>query len=772
MIKRNLFAKWLIAPAFAISALLSCDDEKENLTLRDVQDQELDYLADSLAMRDSLAKINAAGLVDYTVTVVSGSRSSIFNNSDDFGGFRKNETQSTIDSVMVTVSQFGKTITKATDVNGIATFPGFLRGGLSVTIKKDGYTTASYIAHVAQSNATPNNSRTMIGNLIPIFELTGPNTATIKGRLTVQSNLTNTTTELVPDGTTVLANIDVTDDFAWTFLNFDWVTWFNLEMYDDYVYDEENPNTPPYVNTYTASIMNASYETGVIGSTTNGEYTITVPAAINGLPMEIEASDISLTQTLFESSDLGVNNSVQYRTNFGPSFFGATDIPAAGGVEINFVTGSGAMATAQISEEGEVQRINIIKGGRGYGDAPRIEIDEPAFGGVRAEATADVTNGKITGITLTNPGSGYTTAPTVKIVAGGGAAASTFLTGLTSVRAITISNSGNGYTTRPDVTFADPADPDGVTAAGTAQILNGKVHSITITNPGSRYTAAEITAPGFITIEPAPAGGNDAFATAVPNGFNIERVEIDANGDDYSYAPTVIFGAPNLSNGVQATGEAIYDANIKGVVGIRITNPGSGYTTAPDVFFDAGSGAELAAEFVGRGVMSVNINDGGMQYTTAPTVVFESVDGAGSGAAGTAVVEAGKVVAINISSAGSGYNFAPEVKFVSGEGAKAYAVVQNGKITSIEVTNGGFGYTGAPQVEIETMAEGTGATAVATVANGEVTDVTVTNGGGAYINGNTPAFEVEYSGIDDVDTKPGLTYIRDINYGTGVRQPK
>ena len=73
-----------------------------------------------------------------------------------------------------------------------------------------------------------------------------------------------------------------------------------------------------------------------------------------------------------------------------------------------------------------------------------------------ATATAVLTGGAVTSITVTAGGSGYTSVPTVTISGGGGnsASATAALSG-TTVGSITVTNPGSGYTSAPTVTVGD-----------------------------------------------------------------------------------------------------------------------------------------------------------------------------------------------------------------------------------------------------------------------------------------------------------------------------
>ena len=97
---------------------------------------------------------------------------------------------------------------------------------------------------------------------------------------------------------------------------------------------------------------------------------------------------------------------------------------------------------------------------------------------------------KVQGVEIINPGFGYTVAPGISFVGGGGAgvAATTEIADGT-IGIITVSDGGNGYSTAPLVTIAGPGI--GTTASATALISSaGIVTSIRITDAGVGYTVA------------------------------------------------------------------------------------------------------------------------------------------------------------------------------------------------------------------------------------------------------------------------------------------
>ena len=94
---------------------------------------------------------------------------------------------------------------------------------------------------------------------------------------------------------------------------------------------------------------------------------------------------------------------------------------------------------------------------------------------------------------LTNAGAGYTQAPDINIIGGGGSGAIATCTiekTQQGVISFSVGNEGSGYTNTPTVTIAGPGT--GTTAIGEAVIDSGnaKLQSIRIKDPGQGYTSA------------------------------------------------------------------------------------------------------------------------------------------------------------------------------------------------------------------------------------------------------------------------------------------
>lgn len=102
---------------------------------------------------------------------------------------------------------------------------------------------------------------------------------------------------------------------------------------------------------------------------------------------------------------------------FTPSFLGTYLFfhNQTNGYLINGSTG----AFSQITND-KVAVVTILTGGTGYTDATAsVTFSAPPSGGTTATGTVQTTGGVVTNITITDPGSGYVTAPTVTITDSG-----------------------------------------------------------------------------------------------------------------------------------------------------------------------------------------------------------------------------------------------------------------------------------------------------------------------------------------------------------------
>jgi FtsP/CotA-like multicopper oxidase with cupredoxin domain len=236
----------------------------------------------------------------------------------------------------------------------------------------------------------------------------------------------------------------------------------------------------------------------------------------------------------------------------------------APGVQISTtLSGGGAVAEATLL----VQSAIIANGGSGYITAPSVVFGLPQTAtGVRATGTAVLTNGVVTGVTITNPGSGYSAMPTVTIgapPAGGTQATATASGGVSAFHLIPIDPSnpgsagGGGYTDMTTVTITlTPPDLVG----GLAPTLQpvGSVMDVTLATDTKSYTSLPtVTLVGgggagavaqILGITPV-TDVNGNLVTPPTNGTTLGRYMIKGKAIQELFDPT--FGRLNATFGTE-----------------------------------------------------------------------------------------------------------------------------------------------------------------------------------------------------------------------------
>jgi len=161
--------------------------------------------------------------------------------------------------------------------------------------------------------------------------------------------------------------------------------------------------------------------------------------------------------------------------------------------------GTTAVATVGYVVDGGIRQISVTNRGGGYTYNPRVAISsspgvtgiataERISGIVACEQNVDPIAKSIQRVLLTNPGSGYTEAPSVQFVGDGVGAAATATIGNGVLGIVTLTGGGSGYTTAtaPLVTFTGVST---VSAAATVVVsAAGTISAIYLTNAGLGYT--------------------------------------------------------------------------------------------------------------------------------------------------------------------------------------------------------------------------------------------------------------------------------------------
>lgn len=362
--------------------------------------------------------------------------------------------------------------------------------------------------------------------------------------------------------------------------------------------------------------------------------------------------------------------------------------------------------------------VTITNNGSGYTSAPTIVFDDPddLINGSVATGTGIINNGQLVGIEITNPGSGYGSAQVVGVTITGGAGANAAATGsiTETVSELTILETGDEYRIDPIIDFRGSVG----------------ISKINILDSGTGFTADT-----YYDLIFEGGGGNGASAKAYAHDC-VRTITMTNRGSGYQSVPTVTISGGG-GNGASAT--AIVENGQ--VVRVQITNRGYSYTGVPTISFSGGT-PDIAAEAyatVGTGIVHINIVSPGVGYNTAPSMSF-AAGGSGFiflpslGKASATVGIKGSVSAVNILSSGSGYNKAvPDISFEGGNGSGALAHAKVvGYVNSITMLSGGSGYFYQPEAVI-TNGEGTGAVLQPVITNGAITSCPVVRPGNNYI---------------------------------------
>ena len=145
---------------------------------------------------------------------------------------------------------------------------------------------------------------------------------------------------------------------------------------------------------------------------------------------------------------------------------------------------------------------------------------------VQAAATATITSGVVTAISVTAEGSGYTGVPTVTLSGGGGSGASAeaVVRGGLESDGITITNPGSNYDERPNITLIS-----GTGAVAYPSIVNGRIVSIILTYGGTNYYGPPdviITGDGVGAVAFAEIDSNSQQVTAIRVTNEIGRAHV------------------------------------------------------------------------------------------------------------------------------------------------------------------------------------------------------------------------------------------------------
>jgi len=183
-----------------------------------------------------------------------------------------------------------------------------------------------------------------------------------------------------------------------------------------------------------------------------------------------------------------------------------------------------------------------LSGGIGYTNGATVKINTSTGSG--AVVVPSITNGTITSFTVTSPGVNYSGSDTVSIVVGGGK----FIPAISAsgyIDHVIISEPGSGYITAPTLAVVDNrVSPVGVgiygntTAKVSPVLYNGSIVRVNITDPGRLYSGSTGT-----TITVTGDGTGAAFTPIINSAGQLVDVVIDSPGQLYTRAVLSVSGS-------------------------------------------------------------------------------------------------------------------------------------------------------------------------------------------------------------------------------------
>ena len=244
---------------------------------------------------------------------------------------------------------------------------------------------------------------------------------------------------------------------------------------------------------------------GGAAPTTGSGLTLNVPNIDFGIDEQVKHNDDTISYTTGTITGISiVQSGGSGYTTSDTVFIGAPNI---GGNER-------ATATVSISAAGVVQSISVTKAGKGYTTPPAVTITSSGSG-TNATATATLnSDGGVESIAVDSGGSGYdfiSTTITIENATSGGRQATATISsvdGSGAVTGVTLTDAGSGYTSKPVV---------GITTGGAASTTGtGTIvmagNTTTVTGTGTAFTS-QLTVGQALFVGTQTLGFIDAIAS-------------------------------------------------------------------------------------------------------------------------------------------------------------------------------------------------------------------------------------------------------------------
>lgn len=294
------------------------------------------------------------------------------------------------------------------------------------------------------------------------------------------------------------------------------------------------------------------------------------------------------------------------------------------------VATTAATSTGELTTGRVVREVKVLAGGINYTGSSVLSFS--GGGGTGAAGTLTILNGVIQKITMTNLGTGYTSAPTPAVSIGSGAILKAVVTPMFSVLTnkpyqgfipkLSIQNYGSTNSTVSTTSTVGNYEGGGLTtySAGNPLGVSNQIPSINIlqnsliaSGPnqigsmgGTKSTLVTVgmtsSNPNVSPVFDLNYGPSFDAHTYIINNQATETITsttasvpvssplvITNGGTGYTSVPTLTISAPDVKGGVQATATCSLTSQV--ITGTTLTNAGTGYTAAPIVTVTGGGGS-------------------------------------------------------------------------------------------------------------------------------------------------------------------------------------
>jgi len=239
--------------------------------------------------------------------------------------------------------------------------------------------------------------------------------------------------------------------------------------------------------------------------TTGSGLTLNVPNIDFGIDTQVKHNDEVITYTTGTITGITL-------VQGGGSGYATTDTITLGAPNIG--GNERATATVSVSAQGAVQGITVTKAGKGYTSAPAVTITSSGSG-TNATATATLnSDGGVASIAVDTGGSNYdftTTTITIEVPQTGGRQATATIAsvdGSGGITGVTLTDAGSGYTSKPTSIVATGGAAS-TTGTGTIAMTG---NTTTVTGTGTAFTS-EVTVGQVIFVGESAVGFVDAIAS-------------------------------------------------------------------------------------------------------------------------------------------------------------------------------------------------------------------------------------------------------------------